>query len=62
MNERQLFVEKVLSQMTDSEVEALLSVATLYVDSFKDDESMSLPELMRFQEVEAIVDRYGRRS
>ena len=39
----------------------LLAVATLYVDSFKEDELMSLPEKLRLQEVEAILERHGRR-
>jgi hypothetical protein len=44
-----------------SELDQLLAVATLYVDSFGADELMTLPERFRLQEVEMILDRYGRR-
>lgn len=47
--------------LTDEEVRALLAVATLYVESFSDDEQMTLPERLRLQEVEEILDRHGRR-
>jgi hypothetical protein len=47
--------------LTDAEVGALLAVATLYVDSFAEDEAMSLTELMRLQEIEDILERHGRR-
>jgi hypothetical protein len=43
------------------DLDALLAVATLYVDSFADDEMMTLPERMRLQDVEDIVERYGKR-
>jgi hypothetical protein len=39
----------------------LLAVATLYVGAFKPDEKMTLPEKMRLQEIEAILERHGRR-
>jgi hypothetical protein len=44
-----------------SDWEALLAVATLYVNAFTADELMTLPEKMAFQEVEDILERYGRR-
>lgn len=47
--------------LTSTEIEALLAVATLYVDSFAEDEAMSLPELQRLQEIEDILARHGRR-
>ena len=41
--------------------EGLLAVATLYVEMIPDDATMTLPEKMRLQEVEDIVERYGKR-
>lgn len=46
--------------ITEAEIEALLAVATLYVDAFKEDEMMSLPEKLRLQEIEDILKRHGR--
>jgi hypothetical protein len=43
------------------EFEALLAVATLYVNAFSDDEMMTIPEKLRLQEVEAILEKHGRR-
>ena len=44
------------------DLDVLLAVATLYVDSFNPDEVMTLPEkLLRLQDVEDVVKRYGRR-
>lgn len=43
------------------ELDRLLHVATLYVDAFTEDEMMTLPEKLSLQEVEAILDRHGRR-
>jgi hypothetical protein len=49
-------------ELNPSEIEALLAVATLYVDSFPDDDQvMTLPERQRLQEIEDILDRHGRR-
>ena len=39
----------------------LLAVATLYVDAFGEDEMMTLPEKLRLQDVEDVVNRHGRR-
>jgi hypothetical protein len=50
-----------MSALTDTETKALLAVATMYVDAFKEDETMTLPERMRLQEIEDILDRHGRR-
>jgi hypothetical protein len=47
--------------LTDTEIGALLTVATMYVDAFSEDETMSLTERMRLQEIENILDRHGRR-
>ncbi len=43
------------------ELDHLLAVATMYIDAFDADEMMSLPAKLMLQEVEAIVERYGRR-
>lgn len=47
--------------LTSVDIGQLLSVATMYVDSFSENEVMTLPERMRLQEIEAILDRHGRR-
>jgi hypothetical protein len=47
--------------LTEAEIEALLAVATMYVDAFKDDDAMTLPERMRLQEIEDILNRHGCR-
>ena len=44
-----------------ADFEALLAVATLYAAAFAPDETMTLPELMRLQEVEEILERHGKR-
>jgi hypothetical protein len=44
----------------DADIGQLLAVATLYVNSFND-VMMTLPERMRLQEIEDILDRHGRR-
>lgn len=43
------------------ELDQLLAVATMYVDAFSPDEMMTLPEKLALQDVEAILERYGRR-
>jgi hypothetical protein len=43
------------------DLDVLLSVATLYVASFRPDEMMTLPEKLRLQDVEEVVKRHGRR-
>jgi hypothetical protein len=43
------------------DLDNLLAVATLYVNSFTDDDRLSLVERLRLQEVEQILDRLGRR-
>jgi hypothetical protein len=43
------------------DLETLLVVATMYVDAFGKDELMTLPERMRLQEVEQVLERRGRR-
>ena len=47
--------------ITRDELDTLLAVATLYLDSFTDDDLMTLPGKLRHQEVEAVVDKHGRR-
>ena len=44
------------------ELDQLLAVATIYVNAFEPDELMDLPAKLMLQEVEAILERYGRRS
>ena len=44
-----------------ADLDSLLAVATLYLDSFKPDEMMTLPEKLRLQDVEEVVNRHGRR-
>lgn len=44
-----------------ADLDCLLSVATLYLNSFSEDEAMALPERMRLQDVEDVVERRGRR-
>ncbi len=44
-----------------AELEALLAVATLYAEAFSEDEMMALPQLMRLQEVDRILERHGKR-
>jgi hypothetical protein len=43
------------------DLDCLLAVATLYVDSFTPDEMMTLPEKFALQDVEEVVERHGRR-
>jgi hypothetical protein len=43
------------------EFDTLLAVATMYIDAFAPDEMMTLPAKLMLQDVEAIVERYGRR-
>ena len=43
------------------ELDQLLAVATMYIGAFTDDELMTLPQKMAFQEVEAVVEKYGKR-
>ena len=47
--------------MPRHEFDQLLAVATLYVGAFTEDEMMTLPEKLRFQEVEAILEKHGKR-
>lgn len=42
-------------------LDLLLAVATLYVDAFGPDEMMTLAGKLLLQDVEAILDTYGRR-
>ena len=42
-------------------LDLLLAVATLYVDAFGPDEMMTLAGTLLLQDVEAILDTYGRR-
>lgn len=49
------------ASIPESDLGQLLVVATLYVNSFQNDETMSLAERMRLQVVEHIVEKYGKR-
>lgn len=51
--------EEIKSLRADLDV--LLPVAVLYLDAFTDDDRMSLPEKLRLQGVEEIVERRGGR-
>jgi hypothetical protein len=44
-----------------ADLDCLLAVATLYLGAFRDDETMTLPEKLRLQGVEEVVNRHGRR-
>jgi hypothetical protein len=44
-----------------ADLDQLLAVATLYVSAFGEDEMMTLPEKLRLQEVESILEKHGRR-
>ncbi len=43
------------------DLDCLLAVATLYLNSFTDDERMTLPEKLMLQNIEDVVKRHGRR-
>lgn len=43
------------------ELDLLLAVATVYVESFSYSDRMSLGERIMLRDVEAVVDKYGRR-
>jgi hypothetical protein len=43
------------------ELDTLLAVATLYVEAFRPDEMMTLPEKFALQAVEEVVEKYGKR-
>lgn len=45
------------SDLTDAEIGQLLELARMYVAAFSDDEMLTLPERMRLQEIEDIVNR-----
>jgi hypothetical protein len=42
-------------------LDQLLAAATVYIIGFTPDEMMTLPEKLRLQEIEAVVEIYGRR-
>jgi len=44
-----------------AEWEAVLAVATTYVEAFSPDEMMTLGERMRLQEIEDILAKHGKR-
>ena len=47
--------------LTRGDLDCLLAVATLYLNSFTDDELMTLPGKFLYQDVEDVVKRHGRR-
>ena len=47
--------------MPRADLDTLLAVATLYLSAFTESELMSLTEKLRLQEVERVVEQYGRR-
>ena len=44
-----------------ADLDQLLAVATLYIGAFREDETMTLPERMRLQMVEDVVEKLGKR-
>jgi len=61
---KQLTAEYALSQENSrlrDDLECLLAVATIYLDSFTDHDRMSLTEKLRYQQVEEVVQRRGKR-
>ena len=44
-----------------ADLDCLLAVATIYLDAFREDEMMTLPEKLRLQDVEEVVARRGKR-
>jgi hypothetical protein len=44
-----------------AELDRLLAVATLYLNSFTDDDTMTIGEKFVHQDIEAVVEKYGRR-
>ncbi len=49
------------ADISQHDLETLLAVATLYIEAFDDDEMLTLFGKMRLQEVEKVVERYGKR-
>ena len=43
------------------DLDQLLAAATVYVEAFEPDEMMTLPGKLALQEVEAVLEKYGRR-
>jgi hypothetical protein len=43
------------------DLDVLLAVATLYEAAFSEDEMVTLPERLRLQQVEDVLERRGRR-
>lgn len=53
--------EEPVVSIPESDLGQLLAVATLYVESFRENELMTLPEKFGLQLIEEILDKYGRR-
>lgn len=47
--------------LSRADFDTLLAVATLYLNSFTEDELMTLPGKLIYQQVEDVVARYGHR-
>ena len=43
------------------ELDQLLAVATTYVDAFEPDEMLTLPGILALQEIETVLEKYGKR-
>ena len=54
-------IEEAAAVVSRYELDQLLAVATMYVDAFRDDELMTLPQKLALQDMDAILDKYGRR-
>ncbi len=42
------------------ELDALLTIASQYLNAFSEEDMMTLPEKLLFQDVKAAVEKYGR--
>ena len=61
---RRLAAERAAQEnvsVSRADLDALLAVATLYIDAFTPDEAMTLPGKLMLQDVEDVVKRHGRR-
>ena len=49
------------ADISQADLDTLLAVATLYIGAFSEEEMVTLPEKLRLQQVEEVVERHGRR-
>jgi hypothetical protein len=43
------------------ELDQLLAAATVYVEAFEPDEMLTLPGILALQEIETVLEKYGKR-